>query len=85
MVDEQSALYMDEYADKDFEEGEFLRVLSQNPEMLKTPIALKDGEASFLTASYDFIKQDMSNKTVPDDRGRGIAGEPGVKNREVDL
>ena len=85
LVDEQSALYMDEYADKDFSSEEFLKVLAQNPEMLKTPIALKDGQASFVTASYDFIKQDMANKTVPDDRGRGIEGEPGVKNREVDL
>jgi arsenate reductase (glutaredoxin) len=85
LVDEQSALYMDEYADKDFEDAELLRVLSQNLEMLKTPIALKDGEASFVTASYDFIKQDMANKTVPDDRGRGIEGESRVRNREIDL
>lgn len=67
LVDEQSALYEDTFADKDFEDGEILRVLVQNLEMLKTPIALKDEKAFFVTASYDFIKQDMGNKTVPDD------------------
>lgn len=67
LVDEQSALYKDNFADKDFEDGELLRVLSQNMEMLKTPIALKDERAFFVTASYDFIKQDMANKTTPDD------------------
>ena len=67
LVDEQSALYKDTFADKDFEDGEILRVLVQNLEILKTPIALKDEKAFFVTASYDFIKQDMGNKTTPDD------------------
>jgi arsenate reductase-like glutaredoxin family protein len=67
LVDEQSALYKDNFAGKDFEDGEILRVLAQNLEMLKTPIALKDEKAFFVTASYDFIKQDMANKTTPDD------------------
>lgn len=67
LVDTHSALYKDNYENKDFEDAELVRVLSQNLEMLKTPIALKEGEASFVTASYDFIKQDMGSKTVPDD------------------
>lgn len=67
LIDEQSALYKDNFADKDFEDGEILRVLVQNLEMLKTPIALKDEKAFFVTSSYDFIKQDMANKTTPDD------------------
>lgn len=67
LVNKNAELFKDEYADKDLEDEELLKVLSQNPDMLKTPIALMDQRAFFVTSSYDFVKEDMGTKPVPDD------------------
>ncbi len=67
LADQESGLYKDQFANRSFEDEEFLKALAQNLEMLNTPIALMDERAFFVTSSYDFIKQDMGTKNVADE------------------
>jgi len=61
LINKNSKLYLEKYSDKELGHKDILKVLSQKPEMIKTPIALYHDHARFVGTGYEFIKEDMVN------------------------
>jgi len=57
--DKTSEKYRDEYLGGDFDEQDMFKVLINNPEMIKTPIAIYDEMAFIADSAYDFISKDL--------------------------
>ncbi len=65
IMDKQSEIYQKEYAHVSLERYDILTAVSKNPELMRTPIAIREHTAKFVGTSYEFIKEDMDSDTAP--------------------
>lgn len=63
MIDKSSDIYENEYANVSLDRNGILTAISKNPQLMKTPIAIREHNAKILGTSYEFIQQDMDNDT----------------------
>ncbi len=78
LLDRKSDEFKQKYEGEDFSDEEVLKLLANDLTLLNTPIAVVGKAARFVGSAYEFVNDDMSNKTVPDD-------EIKPRKREVDL
>ena len=69
LIDENSDYYLTELKDKSFSDQELTKIMVNNPDVIKTPIAYIGSRAFFVGSSYDFVKQDLEIDGVKSDKG----------------
>lgn len=60
LIDTKSAKYLRYFLNTELSQKGILKVLKQNPGMIKTPIAVYNDHAQFISTPYEFIKSDMA-------------------------
>ena len=58
IIDRTSELYQDKYEGVDMEEQDWLGVIKQNPELMKTPIGILGNKAVICESPNDILKLD---------------------------
>lgn len=59
LIDKNSDVYKDKFADANFEEEDLLVALKQEPDLMRTPIVLFRDGGEFVESKFDFMKKDM--------------------------
>ena len=59
LVDKNAGLYMDEMKGHDFEEEELLKLLTNNPSLVKTPIAVIGDVVYHVKSPFELIPKDL--------------------------
>jgi arsenate reductase-like glutaredoxin family protein len=59
LIDKKSDNYKNNFAKGDFTEEDLLTALKQEPDLMRTPIALFHQGGDFVESKYDFMKKDM--------------------------
>lgn len=59
LIDDKSEVFKEKYADSDLEPSDILKIMKNNPEMIKTPIAVYHDNGRIMGSAYEFIKDDM--------------------------
>lgn len=61
MVDKNHELYITEFKDKDIPSTEWLKLLQENPQLMRTPIAMTPEETFIVEDPYQFVNRDMDD------------------------
>lgn len=61
IVDKNDDLFLSQYKGKDLPDEEWLKVLEENPSMIKTPIAMTSKKTFYVDDPYKFVNRDMDN------------------------
>jgi arsenate reductase len=56
LIDEHSSQFRDEFKKSAFSADDSVKILRQNPDLMKTPILIMEHRAVFIGSSYDLIK-----------------------------
>lgn len=64
LLDTNSDIYKNEIRDKSLDDQDILTVLKENPDVLRTPIAMTSDRAVFVTDPYSLIQDDMDQPGV---------------------
>ncbi len=59
LVDDSSEKYKTEVKGKSFSDDELLKLLTENPDLLTTPIAYMDDKSFVVDSQYSFINKDL--------------------------
>lgn len=65
IINKSSNVYQNEYANVSLDRSDILTAIHKNPQLMKTPIAIREHTAKILGTSYEFIQQDMDSNTAP--------------------
>ncbi|MEQ8239889.1 MAG: hypothetical protein RIA69_11790 [Cyclobacteriaceae bacterium] len=61
IINKNKAKFQDQFANSGMEEGDWLKVLSQNQDLIKSPVALYPNTAEFINSPYEFLRKDMND------------------------
>ncbi len=67
LINKNSDLYKEEYNGLNYDEEDILKLIKNNPLIMKTPIAVYHDRASFVESSFEFIKMDMVSHSFKDE------------------
>lgn len=80
LVDTNADYYLSEVKGKSFEDDQWLKLLTQHPEMVKTPIAMVGDNAYFVTSPLNLISKDIEIDGIKSNKG-----EPSESNQNKGL
>lgn len=69
LIDKNSEMYMNELQDKSFEDEELLKLMTRNPELIKTPIAKIGKHTYFVKSKFDLIPKDLEIEGIKSNKG----------------
>ncbi|MGK7389927.1 MAG: arsenate reductase family protein [Candidatus Cyclobacteriaceae bacterium M2_1C_046] len=61
LVDKNHELYLTDYKKKDLPNEEWLKLLEENPSLMKTPIAMTANATFYVDDPYKFVNRDMDH------------------------
>ncbi|HEX5170077.1 MAG TPA: hypothetical protein VFW11_12955 [Cyclobacteriaceae bacterium] len=79
LMDQHSSIFKSKFADVVLTDEDALTALKMNADLLQTPIAIYHDHAEFVDSSFDFIKKDMSTKSISSEHAN-----PEERNTEQD-
>ncbi len=59
LINRRSQIYLNEYTETDFDEQGYLSLLSKNPRMMKTPIAIYADNGEILGSGLELIRKEQ--------------------------
>lgn len=68
LVDTNEELYLTQYKGKDLPDEEWLKVMEENPSLIKTPIAMTSSETFYVDDPYKFVKKDMDHGGIVNEK-----------------
>jgi arsenate reductase len=69
LVDKNSEKYLNELKDKSFSDDEILTLLVNNPEIVRTPIAMIGEHTYFVESPFNLISKDLEIEGVKTNKG----------------
>ncbi|MTI20015.1 hypothetical protein E1176_03175 [Fulvivirga sp. RKSG066] len=69
LLDKHDEKYMSDIKGGNYSDDELLKLMKQNPSLIKTPIAYMDGKTFFVDSQYRFVKEDIDIEGVKSDKG----------------
>lgn len=60
LLDKNSELYLDKIQDSDYEDQELLKLMHNNADLIKTPIAAVGAYVYFVESPYELIHEDLN-------------------------
>lgn len=69
LVDKNSDMYLNELKAKSFSDEELIKLMSKNPELMKTAIAYVGAKAFFVGSAYDFVNKGLEIEGVKSSKG----------------
>ncbi len=69
LVDENADMFLNELKDKKFSEEEWLKLLSNNPDLVKTPVALIGKKVYYVDSPFNLIPEDLDIEGVKSEKG----------------
>ena len=64
LINRQSDIYVDRYADTNLSEGDILVALKREPLLMRTPIMLYNDWGQFINSQYDLISQPGDTNSI---------------------
>jgi len=61
IINKNKAKFQDQFANSDLDDADWLKLLSQNQDLIQSPIALYPNKAEFIKSPYDFLRKDMND------------------------
>jgi len=59
LIDKNDEKYLSTVKNGNFSDEELLKLMSQNPELIKSPIAYMNGKAFVVKSQYSFVNEDI--------------------------
>ena len=69
LIDKTCDLYLNKIKTTDFSNEETLKIITNNPEALNTPIAMLNGTVFFVHSAYDFINKGIEIEGIKSKSG----------------
>jgi len=69
LIDKTSDLYLNKIKTTDFSNAETLKIITNHPEVLNTPIAMLNGTVFFVHSAYDFINKGIEIEGIKSKSG----------------